>query len=202
MRLVGPLTMLLSLCACSNEETAASGAPHKDAPGDTQSVAASSEGIDCTRASGQAEQAVCADKDLLALDRLAGPADEKLQSARRACGLDDDLKSCLAELYSLRIAERAEGGHSNSAIVGPVAFTCGAKPVAATFINAGAGYAVLETAGETAVLLRADAASGARYDGVSGAEGWSFWNKGPEATLVRAGREAGCDQVRVAPDAP
>ena len=155
--------------------------------------------IDCARASGQAEQAVCADKKLAALDRLAAPADERLATARNECGRADDLRACLVETYALRIADRAAAGSADDTVVsGPARFRCGDMEVAATFINSDPGYVVLAGGERPAVLPRGEAASGARYEGRIDGQGWSFWNKGREAKLVRANDELSCVETPAA----
>lgn len=152
--------------------------------------------IDCARASGQAEQAVCADKELAALDRLAGPGDDLLKAARNACVRADELRPCLVEAYAMRIAERAKAGSANrAAVTGPVAFACGPETIEATFINSEPGYVVIAGGDRPAVLPRVAAASGVAFEGRVDGEPWSLWNKGREATLIRSGREAACAEA-------
>lgn len=200
MRPIGPLLMFcFAVAACSEQDPVAPNQTAEQAGSSVPRTAARPDDpatIDCARASGQAEQAVCADKELAALDRLAGPGDDMLKEARNACVRADELRPCLVEAYAMRIAERAKAGAADSAMVtGPVAFACGRETIEATFINSEPGYVVLAGGESPAVLARVAAASGVAFEGRVDGEPWSLWNKGREATLVRSGREANCTDV-------
>lgn len=196
MRASGLLAIMLAFAACSETESRTPNAAGEGAAGKPgASAPTSSSGIDCGRAAGQAEQAVCADQELLALDRLSGPADAPLRSARQACGRDDDLKSCLVRVYAERIAERSRDGQPEQAVTGPIAYVCGAERLTATFIDSGKGYLVLDADARVAVLGGSPAASGARYEGSLDDEPWSFRTKGRDATLVRGGTESRCSET-------
>ncbi len=195
MRPIGPLMMLLALAACTESEPSSSNnIPEQASVTSPQARSPDAPAtIDCARASGQAEQAVCADKELAALDRLAGPRDDSLKASRDACVRADELRPCLVEAYAIRIAERAKAGAADAAlVVGPTTFRCGRDEIEATFINSEPDYAVLAGGDRQAVLPRATAASGVKYEGRVEGETWSFWNKGREATLVRGGAESRC----------
>lgn len=200
MRVSGPLMVVLALAACSDSQSETRNAKGRAVAAEPATAPeAAAAGLDCARAAGQAEQAVCGDRELRTLDLLSGDADENFRAARQACGRDDDLKACLVNLYAQRIVENAQRGQLDGAVVGPVAFVCGAETLSAAFINAGAGYVVLKSASGTAVLTRSSAESGGRYEGRAGAEPWSFWEKGEEAGLSRGERETSCTQAKAAP---
>ena len=194
MRPIAALMMCVAFAACERGQEPSRTEPLE--PSRNLDVQAASTGgpatIDCKRASGQAEQAVCADKELAALDRLAGPGDDALRAARSECGRADELRWCLVETYATRIAERAKMGSADSStVIGPVSFRCGGDEIEATFINSEPGYVVL--GGEqAAVLPRIAAASGVKYEASVDGKARSFWNKGRDATLSRGGVETSC----------
>ena len=197
------LIACLTIAACSDAERDAAA----DADGNgsmTANMAAVADPdapatIDCKRASGQAEQAICADKELAGIDRAlaslagTGSPDPEWVGERKACSLADDMRQCLLEAYGARIhdlasAKPVDGGM----VVGPVAFGCGADELSATFINSDPGAVHLRTGTVAVTLPRVTAASGVKYEGRPEGQPWSFWNKGREATLVRAGAETAC----------
>lgn len=201
MRLLFVPVLCVALAACSGEESESreESKPAEPVANALGELPAGPVTIDCARAAGQAEQAVCADPELAALDRLAGPADGTLKSDRDNCIRADELRPCLIETYALRIARQARSGAvDKSVVVGPVTFRCGRDDVAATFINSTPGYVILSN-GRQAVLQRSAAASGVRYEGRVDGENWSFWNKGREATLVRGTGQDDCAE-RLAAD--
>ena len=199
MRLLFPLLACMTIAACSDaERDAAADADGNGSMSAETASAAAPEGpmsIDCSRASGQAEQAVCADKELTAIDRAmnampAGAADAAWIARRAECGRSDDLRHCLLDLYAARIADSAPSGVKDGGIlIGPVSYRCGADEVSATFINTDPGAVHLSMGEARVTLPHVSAASGAKYEGRQDDEPWSFWSKGREARLVRAGSE-------------
>ncbi|MEO6579925.1 MAG: MliC family protein [Sphingomicrobium sp.] len=162
--------------------------------------------FDCDRARGQAQELICADANLAAMDREAkrlGRADPSGQSSwatdRDACGRADELRMCVManavlRIHHLRKASPEAGGIS----VGPVGFRCeGFKaPLLVTFINSDPGAAAVESNGQIVALDRAEAASGARYVGRWNGEEWSFWEHGGEATLTVPGnKQTSCKKL-------
>lgn len=203
MRLILPLIAGLIIIACSDAErdAAADADGNSSLNAETAAAPPAGEGpatIDCQRASGQAEQAVCADRELTAIDRslgeLGGTAvDDAWSAERNACGRADDLRQCLLDLYAARIHDLAAARpKDDGTIVGPVAFRCGNEQLTATFINSDPGAVHLRLDDAAVTLPRVPSASGVRYDGRTDGAAWSFWNKGREAMLIRAGSEASC----------
>lgn len=159
--------------------------------------------FDCGRAKGQAQELVCGDPGLAAMDRevarLAKLAVEPAAAAdwalkRDDCWKSDELRQCvmaaaMLEIHRLRkgsdIARTGEG-----LSVGPVAFACKgiSGPVLATFVNSDPGAVTLEWGGQGIAIDQVTTASGARYDGRWDGRPISFWNKGDEATLTVAGK--------------
>jgi uncharacterized protein len=205
------LLAALALAACDR------GAPGNDAvPADSLEANADivrnealGPSFDCTRAQGQAQQLICSDAELAAIDRevdrlqrlsasdaaAAEPTDPWVK-ARDECWKSDDLRHCVVDSYARRIhqlrtasaAARAAAGDARSA--GPAAFNCGQEPLAATFVNTDPGLVHLAWSGHALTLAHAPSASGARYAGRVDGEPWEFWTKGNEATLIRPGGEA------------
>lgn len=202
MRLLLPFALSCALAACSGEQP------------DRQTVAEDNRTLDpetsgfeaferpvtvnCDRARGQADQAICADKALIALDRelapIPGAVDERWIAERGECGHADDLRACLLDHYAVRIANVLQQPRTGGLIVGPVDFRCGDESVRAVFLNSDPGAVHLTIGTERATLPSAPAASGARYAATVGDTGWSFWNKGREARLARGGAETNCEQ--------
>jgi len=159
--------------------------------------------FDCGRANGQAQELVCGDANLAAMDRevarLARLAAEPAAQAdwaqqRDECWKADELRHCvmaaaMLKIHALRLgSETARGGDGPS--VGPVAYSCrGVEgPVLATFVNSDPGAAVLEWNGQAIAIDHATTASGARYDGRWNGQSYAFWTKDKEATLTVPGK--------------
>ena len=190
----------LALTACE-QKAADNHAPAKAPapavqPADNRKISAS---FDCGAAHGQAQELICADANLAAMDREAarlGASDAAGQAdwakERDACGKADELRLCVMANAALRIhhLRSVTAGDSGGISVGPVAFACKglAKPLAVTFINSDPGAVAVESNGQTVALDHADAASGARYVGRWNGEEWSFWEHGGEATLTIPGK--------------
>ncbi len=179
--------------AADNRVVAA--APKSAAPADREITAS----FDCNAARGQAQELVCADANLAAMDREAarlGAGDAAGHAAwakeRDACGKADELRLCVMANAALRIHQLRTGtpGDVGGISVGPVGFACKGldKPLAVTFINSDPGAVAVESNGQTVALDHADAASGARFVGRWNGEEWSFWEHGGEATLVVPGK--------------
>jgi len=205
MRLLFPLSACLAIVACSDTERDAAA----DADGNGSMSAETAGGaapdgpetIDCARASGQAEQAICADKELVAIDRAMGEmpgyaADAAWTAKRGECSRSDDLRQCLLDLYVSRIAELASSGMKEGGIVvGPVSLHCGTEEVTALFVNSDPGAVHLRLANRQVTLAHVPAASGGKYEGRPDGEPWSFWSKGEESLLVRSGSETTCQDL-------
>lgn len=159
--------------------------------------------FDCDRARGQAQELICGDAPLAAMDRevarLSALAVEPAAQAewvqqRDSCDKADELRQCVMASAMLKIhrlrqgSEAARGGEGPS--VGPVAFTCRglAGPVEVTFFNGDSGAAALEWGGQAIAIDQAMSASGARYEGRWNGEPYAFWNKGKEATFTVPGK--------------
>ena len=194
----------LALTACDgqspdNRVAAPSGGKVAAAP-TSRTVAAS---FDCEKATGQAQELICADANLAAMDREAarlGANDAAGQAAwaseRDACGKADELRLCVMANAALRIHQlrRVAASDAPSDVagisVGPVGFACKGldKPLAVTFINSDPGAVTVESNSQTVALDHVEAASGAHYVGRWNGEEWSFWEHGGEATLTVLGK--------------
>ena len=133
--------------------------------------------FDCTKASGEAEQAICASETLASLDRtmaetyraardsLAGAADAKAATdlltstqrgwikGRNECWKADDLESCIADSYTSRIAEM-QARYVLIPGSAPVFFGCDGNPaneVVATFFEGERGSVRLERGDSTEI---------------------------------------------------
>ena len=205
MRLLFALIACVALAACSDAERDAAadadgnGSMTSETAGEAKDDGPST--IDCARASGQAEQAVCADKELIAVDRalseISGYAADAAWVAKRGeCSRSDDLRQCLLDLYVSRIADLAGNGMRESGVVvGPVSIRCGNEDAKAIFLNSDPGAVHLQLGGRRVTLPHVSAASGARYEGRPDGEPWTFWSKGKESLLIRAGEETQCREV-------
>ncbi len=190
----------LALTACEqnaadNHATAKVAAPAVQAT-ENRKITAS---FDCDAARGQAQELICADGNLAAMDREAariGASDAAGQAAwaseRDACGKADELRLCVMANAVLRIhhLRSAMPGDAGGISVGPVRFACKGldAPLAVTFINSDPGAVAVESNGQIVALDHVEAASGARYVGRWNGEEWSFWEHGGEATLIVPGK--------------
>jgi len=178
----------------------------QDEPATTPAAAAKraiQASFDCGRANGQAQELVCADANLAAMDRevarLAGLAMEPAGQAdwaqqRDQCWKSDELRHCVMAAAMLQIHRLRQGSEAARAAeglsVGPVAFACKgiAGPVWATFVNSDPGAVALEWGGQVIAIDHVTAASGAKYEGRWDGQPYGFWTKGKEATLTVAGK--------------
>ena len=192
----------LALTACEQKAAdnhatakAAAPAPAVQATNNRQMKAS----FDCDAAHGQAQELICADANLAAMDREAarlGASDAAGQvawaSERDACGKADELKLCVMANAALRLhhLRSVSPGDAGGISAGPVGFACKGlgKPLAVTFINSDPGAVAVESNGQTVALDHVGAASGARYVGRWNGEEWSFWEHGGEATLIVPGK--------------
>ena len=190
----------LALTACErkaadNHATAKTAVPVVQTTSDRKITAS----FDCDAAHGQAQELICADANLAAMDREAarlGASDAAGQAAwaseRDACGKADELRLCVMANAALRIhhLRSAMPSDAGGISVGPVSFACKGlgKPLAVTFINSDPGAVAIESNGQTVALDHVEAASGARYVGRWNGEEWSFWEHGGEATLIVPGK--------------
>ncbi|MDM0117314.1 MliC family protein [Variovorax sp. J22R133] len=180
---------------------------------------AASPSFSCAAPKGAAEEAICKDEMLAALDgenaRLYGLARStpglgtkrmnELVATQRGwikgrddCWKSEDAKACIRDNYVIRIAElragyagaRARGGVS----IGPVSVTCPqGAPMKATFVNVEPPLALLAGGDISLVMSIGSSGSGAKYGGTyPGGEG-TFWQKGPEALVqLPGGAEQRC----------
>jgi membrane-bound inhibitor of C-type lysozyme len=157
--------------------------------------------FDCARARGQAQELVCADANLAAMDRevarLAALAAEPAAAAEWAlerdnCGKADELRQCVMSasamaIHRLRVgSESARSDHGEGISVGPVTYRCKGMTglLAATFVNSDPGAVVIAWDKQALALDHVTAASGAKYEGRVDGRPWTFWTKGKEATLT------------------
>jgi len=199
MRLLLPLGLCLAISACSEAERDAAadadgnGSMTAATAGATDDVGPST--IDCARARGQAEQAVCADKELTAIDRglseMPGYAVDAAWVAKRGeCSHSDDLRHCLLDLYASRVADLAASGMKEGGIVwGPVDLRCGPDEAVAYFLRSDPGVMHLKIGDQRVTLPHAAPGSNTEYKGMIDGRPWSFWSKNRQVTLVRAGGE-------------
>ncbi len=173
--------------------------------------------FDCSRADGQAQELVCADGVLAAMDRELSrvhalavadktlPADElaALTASQRGwvkgrddCWKADELRPCVTTSYAQRIHQMrqlsmaARVADPASLSIGPLSYTCDGidAGIAATFIKTDPGVVYLEWADRSMALGQSASGSGARYAGQSEGQPWVFWIKGREATFSVPGK--------------
>ena len=203
MRSILLLTAVVALGGCDRQQPIAN-SPHQNTAVPTPKAArAITASFDCDRARGQAQELICGDAGLAAMDRevarLSGLAAEPASQAewvqqRDSCDKADELRQCVMASAMLKIhhlrqgSEAARGGEGPS--IGPVAFTCRslAGSVEATFFNSDPGAVALEWGGQAIVIDQAMSASGARYEGRWNGQPYTFWNKGKEATFTVPGK--------------
>ena len=174
--------------------------------------------FDCARADGQAQELICSDTELAAMDRelarlyalaeadpqMPKPAQAELKAMQRGwvkgrddCWKADDLRQCVVSNYAERIHRLRQGSKAaradvpQSISVGPLAYRCeglGAL-IGATYINSEPGAVFLEWGPNDAHTLKhAMSGSGARYTAPVQGGEMVFWNKGKDATLTVPGK--------------
>lgn len=183
---------------------------------------AASPSFSCARPAGAAEQAVCSDGTLAALDRETARLYRLAQSApglgsqqkrrltafqrgwikgRDDCWKSNDTKLCVRDAYVMRISElRAapaeSGGKDKGGVsIGPVPVRCPGMPaMTATFVNVDPPLAYLAGGGNSLVMTLATLGSGARYTAPDPAGEATFWQKGPVAIVqLPGGKEQSCN---------
>lgn len=202
MRWVFTIAAAVALAGCDRpapDNRSARDTPVVAPDGPKRTIQAS---FDCDRARGQAQELICADGNLAAMDRevsrLAGLAAEPAGLAdytqkRDSCGKADELRRCVMATAALeihRLRHGSEAARVEGMSVGPVAFSCKglAGPVLATFINSDPGALALEFSGKAIAIDQVQSGSGARYDGRWDGENYAFWSKGRDATFTVAGK--------------
>lgn len=213
MRPILTVAMAAALLAgCDAEQPARNVGSNQVEPPTAKSTRSITASFDCSRARGQAQELVCGDAGLAAMDRevarLAALAAEPAAAAewtqqRDACAKADELRQCVMAAAVLKIHQLRQGSEparsSEGLSVGPVAFTCKglAGPVQATFVNSTPGAMALEWGGQAIAIDQVDAASGAHYEGRWNGQDYSFWNKGGEATFTVPGKgDLHCSEQR------
>jgi membrane-bound inhibitor of C-type lysozyme len=203
MRLIVMMTVGLVLAGCDErrpENATATNLPEATAARPARAITAS---FDCDRARGQAQELVCGDAALAAMDRevarLTSLAMEPAAHAewvqqRDTCDKADELRQCVMAAAMLKIHRLRQGSESARAgegiSVGPVPYSCRglSGPLLATFANSELGAVALEWGGQTIAIDQVVAASGAKYEGRWNGEPYGFWSKGKEATLTITGK--------------
>ncbi|WP_213953759.1 MliC family protein [Variovorax sp. dw_954] len=180
---------------------------------------AASPSFSCAKPDGAAEEAICKDDALAALDRENARVYGLVRGAsglsyvkknaliatqrgwikgRNDCWKSEDAKACIRDQYVIRIAElragyaaaRTKGGVG----IGPVAIKCpGTVAMNATFVNVDPPLAYLAGGDNSLVMTIAQSGSGARYTGKYPQGEATFWQKGPEAIVqLPGGKEMTC----------
>ena len=171
-------------------------------------AAAARPSFSCAKPAGAAEQAICGDALLAALDResarlyglavgsTSGPARKELVAFQRGwikgrndCWKSSDPKTCIRDSYLSRIAElrtqfaAARGQDARGTSLGPAVVRCPAPTgeLRATFVNVEPALAYLSGGQGGIVLNIARSGSGARYTATTPQGDALFWQKGPEA---------------------
>ncbi|MEO8617804.1 MAG: MliC family protein [Sphingomicrobium sp.] len=173
---------------------------------------AASPSFDCARADGQAQELVCSDPALGAMDRelsrlfALAEADKMLPAdglatlranqrgwikGRDDCWKADELRQCVMTSYAQRIHELRQGSKaaraeaSESLSIGPLAYFCDGidAGIGVTFVKSDPGVLYMEWTDHSMALNQVESASGARYTGQWDGKPWQFWIKGREATF-------------------
>lgn len=206
----------LALTGCSEDRSER--APPADAEGAEAPQAAADlppgagPSFDCDRAEGQAQQLVCNNRQLAAMDReldrlfrlaqgdgsLDGKARQQLRAYQRGwikgrdeCWKADDLHPCVVGEYAMRIHElrrnhaAARSQDEEGRSMGPFALACEGidAGIAVTYVNVEPAIAYLAWSDRMLTLGQTASGSGARYGGRDVSGEWTFWTKGEEALL-------------------
>lgn len=166
------------------------------------SAHAASPGLDCTQShTSSAEAIICADADLVTLDRqmtqvyaaaLKKARDERppvLKAEQRGwikgrndCWKSPDQRQCMADSYRVRMAE-LQARYRLLAPTATVRYTCNGNPaseVLATYFNTHPATLIAERGDAVSFMVQQISASGARYQG----RNESLWEHQGEATIV------------------
>ncbi len=169
--------------------------------------------FDCGKADGSVEEMICNNDGLAELDRemarlyglavndpnLGADRMNELKAMQRGwikgrndCWKADDMASCVAENYAMRMHE-LRMGYANTRsddaagiTIGPLAYVCGGlnAGISAVFVNGAEGLVSLKWNDKDVALTQAISGSGARYEGESFDGAYEFWTKGREALLT------------------
>lgn len=165
-------------------------------------LAGTTPSFDCGKAHSSAEQLICQDAGLAALDNeLAAlypkaianfpPEEQKLEKAtqrgwikgRNECWKEKDLRQCIQSSYETRITElQIKGGQLM--VPAPMNYQCGKELILSAYFynDAKLPAAVINLGPDAQVLAYSvPTGSGARYQGPNVV----FWTKGQEAMLER-----------------
>jgi uncharacterized protein len=167
--------------------------------------------FDCAKASAEAEQMICRDGALSALDqRLAAVYNEALRQQspdssswfraeqlgwvrkRNSCSSSSGQRACIENVYMQRIAEiQAQARLVDSR--GPFTFQCTGSSgesdsIIATFFETNPAVAILERGGRSVIAFQTLSASGARYEALD----VLFWDKGGNAQATWLGTDLRC----------
>lgn len=166
--------------------------------------------FDCSKASGQVEELICADADLAALDRkladvyekaiAAWPAEEVSKqkamqrgwiSGRNECWKEDEVRSCVEREYQTRTVElQIQSGQLMAPA--PTGYACEGgenQPFFVTFYaETDPPSAVITYGDDQVIAFSAPAASGARYT----ADRVELWEHQGEAKVDWFGTELVC----------
>lgn len=213
-RIIVNLTAVVALAGCNQPRTANEVEPTDVATQAAKPPRAITASFDCERARGQAQELVCGDAQLAAMDReVARLSDKAAEPASQAeyvqqrdgCDKADELRQCVMAAAMFKIHRLRQGSESarvgDGPSIGPVAFDCKglAGRVQATFVNSDKGAVTLEWGGQAIAIDQVIAASGAHYKGRWNGQPYSFWNKGREATFTVPGKgDLQCSEVPVA----
>ncbi len=165
--------------------------------------------LDCAKAVGGVDEAVCKDPALGALDTKlvdvyaasskAATAEQKNRLAadqqqwlamREACNKETDRKGCVKERYTRRIAD-LQAQFKLVPSRGPFRFACNEAPggaLVAQYFETDPPTARFTFDGRTVTAFIARSGSGARYEGPS----VSYWEHQGEASVVWFGRTIKC----------
>jgi uncharacterized protein len=173
--------------------------------------------FNCDKPANPAEEMICKDDQLAALDREtdrlfrlardgASMTPEKRKElvaiergfikGRGECSKAEDKRACVVTNYVTRISELRQdypdtlSGDAMGASVGPFAMRCPGidADIAASFINVDPMYATLSWPDNSLVFTLAPSGSGARYTAATAGGTAEFWQKGTEALLTLPGQ--------------
>lgn len=203
MRPIVMMTFVVALAGCDDRRPTDNATEETSSSNTAKPSRAITASFDCDMARGQAQELVCGDATLAAMDRevarlstlAAAPATQaEWVQQRDGCDKADELRQCVMAAAMLKIhklrqhSEAARVGEGLS--IGPIAFACSGlpDPVEATFVNNNPGAVALEWGGQVIAIDQGMSGSGARYEGRWNGQTYVFWNKGREATFTVPGK--------------
>lgn len=215
MRLILMLAAGFALLGCERPVATESAEPSNSAAPSAKPERAIMASFDCDRARGQAQELICGDSMLAAMDRelarltsLAGdPASQaEWVQQRDACAKADELRQCVMAAAMLKIHRVRQGSEAARAAagpsLGPVEFDCRGlpDPLQATFVQSDPGAVTLEWGGRSIAIEQISAASSAYYEGRWDGQSFAFRNKDREATFTMPGKgDLQCSETPPAP---